>query len=164
MAWECTIGAIAQGGAAYLNPTVVREAGLAHEDAVALFEAEVAEIASRVRLYRGEIPAPRLHGRLVVLIDDFVGSGATVRAAARAARQRGAARVMLAVPVLSAAVAPELRADVDEIIALEVAEPAHPLAAAYERLEEIGDAAAIEYLRQARRERIGAGVAQAGAP
>jgi putative phosphoribosyl transferase len=155
---ESSFGAIAEGGALYLNPTLVREAGLAYEDVAALAEAEIAEVARRVRLYRGAVPAPRLQGRLVLVVDDFVATGATVRAAARAARRRGAARVILAVPALAAAVAPELRADVDEIVALVVAEPARPLGDAYERREEVSDEAALEYLRQARRELVGAGL------
>jgi putative phosphoribosyl transferase len=161
---ELALGAIAEGGAVYLNPTLVRDAGLEREEAAALVEEEIAEVASRARLYRGEIPAPRLRGRWVILIDDFVATGASVRAAARAARQRGAARVLLAVPVLAAGVAPELRLDVDEIVALEVAEPAHPAGDAYEHLEEVTDESALEYLRQARRERIGDELEQAGAP
>jgi putative phosphoribosyl transferase len=161
---EPALGAIAEGGETYLNATLVSEAGLADEDVAAFADAEIAELARRVRLYRGEVPAPRLDGRLAIVVDDFVATGATVRAAARAARRLGAARVVLAAPVLAAAVAAELRRDVDEVVALEVAEPAHAPSDAYEQLEDVTDASALEYLRQARRERIGPEMGRAGAP
>lgn len=152
---ERSIGAIAEGGTTYLNATLVSGARLRREDAEALADAEIAELARRVRLYRGDVPAPSLHGRLVVLIDDFVATGATARAAARAARVRGASRVVLAVPVLAAAVAPELRRELDDVVALEVGPPARPLGEAYAKLEEITDETALAYLRRARREWIG---------
>jgi predicted phosphoribosyltransferase len=71
---------------------------------------------------------------------------------------------VLAAPVMAAAVAPELRGELDEIVALQVAEPARPASDAYEHLEEVSDASALEYLRQARRELLGPEIERAGAP
>lgn len=151
---EAAIGALAEGGITYLNPTLMRDARMKHQDAEALADASVVELSHRVRLYRGEVPAPHLHGRTVVIVDDFVATGTTVRAAALAARQRGAARVVLAVPVLAAAVEPELRREFDDVVALEASHPPRPLGEAYDRLEEITDEAAMDYLRRARVERV----------
>ena len=150
---ELSIGALAEGGATYLNPTALREGAIDRERAAALAEDEVSELARRVRLYRGAGSAPRLDGRVVVVVDDFVSTGTTARAAARAARQRGAARVVFAVPVVAEALEPELRADFDEFVALEVSSPAHVPSDPYERPEEISDEAALAYLRRARVER-----------
>ncbi len=150
---EVAVGAIAEGGVTYLNPTVLRDTPMSHDEARGLANNGVSELARRIRLYRGEVPAPKLEGRMVVVVDDFVATGTSARAAARAARKRGAARVLLAVPVIAAAIAPELRADFDEVVTLEVSSPPQPLSDAYEHLEEITDEVALMYLRRAWLER-----------
>jgi putative phosphoribosyl transferase len=145
---EQAIGAIAEGGATFLNPTVMRETGVAAAAAAALAEAEVEELSRRVRLYRGERPAPHLAGRIAIVVDDFVVTGVSARAAGRAARQRGAKRVVLAAPVVTAAAEPELRRDFDEVVALET--PAEPFAIGdwYQRFEEVGDKEVLACLRR----------------
>ncbi|HEY6104544.1 MAG TPA: phosphoribosyltransferase family protein [Anaeromyxobacteraceae bacterium] len=142
------IGAIAEGGATFMNPTVLRETGLADEEVAALAEAEVAELSRRVRLYRGERPPPHLAGRSVIVVDDGVVTGVSARAAGRAVRQRGARRVVLAAPVVAAAAEPELRQDFDEVVALET--PAEPFAIGdrYQRFEEVGDDQVLACLRR----------------
>ena len=159
---ELSFGALAEGGVTYLNPTVMRDGRMKHEDAAAVAEGMVAELARRVRLYRGETPAPSLHGRQVIIVDDFVATGTTARAAALAARRRGAARVILAVPVLSAMVQPELQGELDEIVVLQVSQPPRPPNEAYHRLEEITDEDALGYLRRARLDRAAGEGAPAG--
>ncbi len=142
------IGAIAEGGATFVNATVLREAGLPEDAAGALAEAEVVELARRVRLYRGERPPPHLSGRTVVVVDDGVVTGASARAAGRAVRRRGARRVVLAAPVIAAAAEPSLRLDFDEVVALET--PAEPFAIAewYLRFGEVGDDEVLACLRR----------------
>lgn len=149
---EQAIGAIAEGGATFLNATVLRETGVAEEEAAALAEAEVAELARRVRLYRGERPAPHVAGRTVIVVDDGVVTGVSARAAGRAVRRRGARRVVLAAPVVAAAVEPELRHDFDEVVFLEA--PAEPFAIAdwYLRFDEVGDDEVMACLRRANEE------------
>jgi putative phosphoribosyl transferase len=88
---EYAVGAIAEGGAVYVRREAQRELGLAEEDVAALGEREATELARRVRVYRGDTPMPSLAGRTVIVVDDGVATGATAHAAARAARQRGAA-------------------------------------------------------------------------
>ena len=149
---ERAVGAIAEGGATFLNPTLLGETATAGEEAAALAEAEVAELARRVRLYRGERPAPHLAGRTVIVVDDGVVTGVSARAAGRAVRQRGARRVVLAAPVIAAAVEPELRHDFDEVVFLEA--PAEPFAIAdwYLRFDEVGDGEVMACLRRATEE------------
>lgn len=149
---ERAIGAIAEGGATFLNPTVLRESGVSDDEAAALAEAEVAELARRVRLYRGERPAPRLAGRTVIVVDDGVATGVSARAAGRAVRQRGASRVVLAAPVVAATAGPGLQRDFDEVVALET--PAEPFAIAdwYQRFDEVGDEEVMACLRRATEE------------
>lgn len=143
-----TLGAIAEGGATFLNPIVLREAGLGEAEAGALAEAEVAELARRVRLYRGERPAPHLAGHLVVVVDDGVVTGASARAAARAVRQRGARQVVLAAPVVAAAAEPELRRDFDAVVAVEMPSELLAIRDWYLRFEEVGDEEVLACLRR----------------
>jgi putative phosphoribosyl transferase len=98
------------------------------------------------------------------VVDDFVATGAVARAAARAARRRGATRVLLAIPAISAAIEPELRGEYDQVVALEAVTAPETPSTAYVRLEEVTDAAAVEYLRDARLERLGEEAAPAVAP
>jgi putative phosphoribosyl transferase len=143
------VGAIAEGGIELHVPAARREAGAGAPSAA---EADLADLAHRIRLYRAEFPANRLGGRTVVVVDDFVATGFTARAAARAARQRGAARVVLAVPVLSAVAAEDVRRDYDEVVALDVPPPGQATGEAYDRLEQASDEAALGFLRRARLE------------
>ncbi len=146
---DLPIGAIAEGGETFLNPTVLRGARLPHEDA-ARAEWEAVELARRVRLYRDEHPALDIAGRTVIVVDDFVASGVTASAAGRAARQRGAARVVFAVPVVAAAGEAQLQGTFDEIIALEQAPQPVALSDWYERFAEVTDDSALQYLHRAR--------------
>ncbi len=147
------IGAIAEGGATYVNPTVLREAGMPEEEAAAIAESESVELSRRVRLFRGEFPAPRLAGRTVIVVDDGVVTGASARAAARAARQRGAAYVVLAAPVISAEAEPEMGKDFDQIVAIEVASHLQAVGDWYERFEEVSDEEVLALVRRAHVER-----------
>lgn len=147
---ELPFGALAEGGVTYLNPTLLRDARMTRETAADVAEEMVAELARNVRLYRGEETAPSLRGRAVIIVDDYVATGASACAAAMAARQRGAMRVILAVPVLAASAEAELWSAFDDIVALAMTQPTHPATEAYERLEEIDEDAALEYLRRSR--------------
>ena len=138
---ESAGGAIAEGGVTFLGPAVPQPP-----------DELVAELARRVQLYRAEFPANRLGGRTVIVVDDFAITGATARAAARAARQRGAARVVLAAPVLASEAAAQVGGDYDEVVAVEVLAPAQSALDSYQRLEETTDRAALDFLRRARLE------------
>src|SRR5512142_1621515 len=115
---DFALGAIAEGGGAYVDPDALLEAGLRDADVEAIAEREGAELARRARLYRAGRPLPDLAGATVLVVDDGVATGATARAAARAARKAGAARVVLAAPVVAAARVADLRADFDEVVAV----------------------------------------------
>ena len=96
---ELAVGAVASGGAVVLNEDVLAQAGL-DEAALARRAAERQQaVAEMERRLRGDRPAPALAGRTVVLVDDGLATGATMRVAAMAARRAGAARVVVAVPV-----------------------------------------------------------------
>lgn len=147
---EYAIGAIAEGGAVFVRREALREVELGDEDVAELAAGEAVELARRVRVYRGDRPMVALAGRTVIVVDDGVATGATARAAARAARQRGAARVVLAAPVIAGGAVPELRADFDEVIAVDLPEPFYAVGLWYERFTQVSDDEVVSCLRRAR--------------
>lgn len=146
---EYAVGAIAEGGAIVLNREAMRDVGLGEEEVAGLAEGEALELARRVRALRGGRLLRDVAGRTVILVDDGVATGATARAAARAARERGAARVVLATPVIAAASEPELRSDFDAIVAVQRPEVFFAVGQWYERFEQVSDADVVACLRRA---------------
>jgi len=96
---ELAFGAIASGGVRVLNEDVARSLPASNEIIEAVTSREIAEVERREQLYRDGRAAPEVRGRVAILIDDGLATGATMRAAARALRKRGVARIVVAVPV-----------------------------------------------------------------
>jgi len=115
---ELAMGAIASGGIEVLNDEVVRTYGIPRHvlDVVAKVEGE--ELERRMRSYRGQKPLPQLTSRVVVLVDDGIATGSTVRAAVAAIGLQHPAEVVVAVPVAPADTCDELRHEVDRLICL----------------------------------------------
>ncbi len=147
---EFALGALAEGGGAYVDPDALLEAGLRDADVEAIAAREGAELARRVRRFRGERPFPDLHGRTAIVVDDGVGTGATARAAARGVRGAGAGRVVLAAPVVAAESAPGLREDFDEVVSVVAPEPFLSVGVLYDRFGEVSDEDALALLRKRR--------------
>jgi putative phosphoribosyl transferase len=106
-------------------------------DAAELTERATSDLAQRMRVYRGDGPPPDLTGRSVLLVDDGVATGVTACAAARAVRRRGAGRVILAAPVIAAAVEAELRRELDDVVALDWPRPLVSVGIWYESFEPV---------------------------
>src|SRR5438874_9363334 len=91
---ELAAGAIASGGVRVLNQDVVRAIPYAEEAIEAVTAKETTELERREQIYREGRPAPELKGRIVILVDDGLATGATMRAAVKALRQRGVTRIV----------------------------------------------------------------------
>ena len=114
---ELALGALAEGGEPIWDAGLLARVGRRPEDLAGVVAAEREELARRVSAYRGERPL-RVRGRTVVLVDDGVATGATARAALRALRSQGAARLVLATPVAAPDRLAVLASDADEVVAL----------------------------------------------
>jgi len=120
---ELAMGAVATGGVRVLNRNVLEEAGVPEDVLDEVTRREASEVSARERRYRGDRPPARLAGRTVVLVDDGLATGATMRAAVDAARLQEPARLIVAVPVAPReTVAALARSDV-EVVALHRPEP-----------------------------------------
>jgi len=113
---ELAVGAIASGGVRVLNEDVVRQLPNAAEIIDAATAREQIELDRREKLYRDDRPPPDVQNKVAILVDDGLATGATMRAAVRALRQRGASRIVVAVPVGAPETCRELEAEVDETI------------------------------------------------
>lgn len=153
---EYAIGAIAEGGAVFVEPGAVAEAGLGEAELGAAAEREAVELARRVRLYRGDRPFPDVRGRTAILVDDGIATGRTARAAIRAVRERRPRRIVLAAPVVASQTVDALRAEVDELVYVDAPDDFVAVGIWYERFGQTSDDEVVSLLAQARRP-VGAG-------
>jgi len=115
---EFAIGAVGSGGVQVLQPGVPGLMSVTQEQVDAITARELAEIERRARLYRGGRPEPVLAQRPVIIVDDGIATGSTMEAAVQVARQRQAARVIVAVPVAPPDTLGRLEPEVDELVCL----------------------------------------------
>ncbi|ASR35936.1 hypothetical protein BAY61_14015 [Prauserella marina] len=113
---ELAVGAVGEGGVLVTNADLLREYRLSRQDMDLAVRTALAELDRRTELYRGDLPPLSVAGRTVVLVDDAIATGATVRAALRVLRGRQAGRVVLAVPVAPADVLEELAHNADHTV------------------------------------------------
>lgn len=136
---ELAAGAIASGGVRVLNEDVMRAIPHADEEIEAVTTRETAELERREHEYRDGRPAPELRDRVVILIDDGLATGATMRAAVKALRQSGATKIVVAVPVGPPDTCREIEQQADETICLSTPEFFHAVGQYYEDFSQTSD-------------------------
>ena len=119
---ELAAGAIASGGVRVLNQDVMRAIPHADEAIETITARETTELQRREQIYREGRPAPELRDRIAILVDDGLATGATMRAAVKALRERGAAKIVVAVPVGPPDTCHEIELQADETICLSMPE------------------------------------------
>jgi putative phosphoribosyl transferase len=115
---ELGMGAIAEGGARVLNSDVLRHARVSENELAMVEHRERAELERRAGLYRDGAPALELRGRTVLVVDDGLATGGTMRAAAEGVRSRGATAVVVAVPVGARQTVDAIATDVDDVVSV----------------------------------------------
>ncbi len=120
---ELALGAIATGGVRVLNDRVVAEVDIDEETIARTAAAESAELERRERAYRGDRGPVEVAGRTVILVDDGLATGSTMRAAALAVRAQEPERLVVAVGAASEQTCNEVRGDVDELVCAVTPEP-----------------------------------------
>ncbi|OWJ97616.1 phosphoribosyl transferase [Pseudomonas sp. A46] len=146
---ELAMGAIASGGVRYLNTDVVNTHRIDGSTLEAAVERELKELNRRERAYRGDHPLPDLRDQQVILVDDGLATGATMRAAIQAVRDRGAARVIVAVPVAPSDTLAELREEVDEVACPFVPQWFSAIGCWYVDFSQVADHEVIDLLKNA---------------
>jgi len=146
---ELAMGAIATGGVRVLNEDVTAYVDEAVIDAVA--QREQLELIRRERLYRGDRPAPEVRDRTVILVDDGLATGSTMRAAAMALRKMGPSKIIVAVPVAAEETGHEFRREVDEVVCAMTPEPFMAVGLWYRDFSQTSDEEVRTLLEQARK-------------
>lgn len=149
---ELAVGAIASGGVRVLNPDVMDALPNADEIIDTVTQRETTELERREHEYRDGRPAPEIRGRTVILIDDGLATGATMRAAVKALRQRGAEKIVVAVPVGPSDTCREFEDVADEVVCASAPEFFQAVGQYYEDFAQTSDDEVRNLLARAARE------------
>lgn len=145
---EYAMGAIASGGVRVMNPMPGMH--VTPEEVAAAVAREQPELQRRERLYRGQSPAPDLHGRTVIVVDDGLATGATMHAALLGIRQQQPARLVMAVPVGAADSCDALQGVADEVVCVAMPEPFRAVGLWYRQFPQTSDDEVRTLLEDAR--------------
>ncbi len=159
---ELALGALAAGAPPVLNEELIQMLGVTPAAIAAATEKERAEVSRRERAYRDNEPPPVLKDRVLIVVDDGLATGATMRAAVRALRQQAPARIVIAVPVCSREARDELSTESDEMICLEAPESFFAISVWYDEFPQTSDEEVRALLARARTESKGKNAGKKG--
>jgi predicted phosphoribosyltransferase/erythromycin esterase-like protein len=146
---ELAMGAIASGGMLVLNDDVIRGLDISPETVQRAAEKEGRELLRREQAYREGRPAPDVTGKVVILVDDGLATGASMRAAVQALRQLGPARIVVAVPAAPESACREFAAMADEVVCATTPSPFFAVGASYWDFTQVTDEEVRDLLRAA---------------
>jgi predicted phosphoribosyltransferase len=146
---ELAMGAIASSGVLVLNDDVVRGLRIRPEEIRQVADMEVRELSRRERLYRDNRPPPDVAGKTVILVDDGLATGSSMRAAVQALRKLQPARTAIAVPAASSSTCRDLAAEVDEVVCAATPSPFYAVGQSYRDFSQITDDEVVELLHKA---------------
>lgn len=145
---ELAMGAIAEGGVRVINEELVNYLGIPDEVIEGVAAVQQRELERRARAYRGNRPPPDVEDRIVILIDDGLATGSTMRAAAAALRPQKSRRLVVAVPVSSSETCDEFRSEVDEIVCAVTPQHFQGVGAWYQDFSQTSDEEVRELLKR----------------
>jgi predicted phosphoribosyltransferase len=157
---EFAMGAIASGDVIVVNDDVVRGLGISEGAVEVVAQEEGRELARRERAYREARPMEDVTGKVVILVDDGLATGSSMRAAILALRRLTPARIVVAVPAAPKATCQELAAEVDEVICATTPSPFFAVGEAYWDFAQTSDDEVRDLLRTAEKTTSGAGTRQ----
>jgi putative phosphoribosyl transferase len=147
---ELAMGAIASGGSAVLDQGLVRRLGITQGQLDQAVADEAQELVRREEAYRGDHEPPELRGKTVILVDDGLATGATMRAAALAVRDQQPAKIVVAVPVAAEETCDQFRDVVDDVVCAVTPKPFYAVGMWYEDFDQTTDDEVRELLERAR--------------
>jgi putative phosphoribosyl transferase len=151
---ELAMGAIASGGVRVLNDEVIRVLGLTEDAIDRVAHVEQQELERREQLYRAGRPVPSLADQVVILVDDGLATGSTMRAAVHAVRQHRPSKVVVAVPTGAAETCDAFRQEADEVVCVIAPEAFGAVGAWYEEFPQISDEEVRDLLEKSSRELV----------
>ena len=143
---ELAFGAIGSGGVRILNADVVDRLGISELEVAAVTQEETKELERRETRYRGSRPPLDVRGRTVILVDDGIATGASIRAAIHAIRKMRPAAIVVATPVAPRATCNLLRREVDELVCAESPEPFYGVGQFYQDFSAVSDEEVVALL------------------
>jgi putative phosphoribosyl transferase len=153
---ELAMGAVVDGATPYVvrNEDVLAQLGISEKELRKICERELGEIERRRALYLRDRPRADIEGRTVIVVDDGVATGASVRAALGAIRKQNPGRLVLAVPVAPAATIAALSGQADDIVCLHTLEPFYAISLYYKDFHQVSDAEVREILSEVRASQV----------
>lgn len=149
---ELAMGAIASGGVRVLNDDVVAMLRISPEVIEAVARREQKELERRRKAYCGDRPMPPLRGKCVILVDDGIATGATIRSAVKAVRAQAPARIIVAAPVAPPETVAVLEREADEVVCIAMPEPFGAIGRWYEDFPQTSDEEVKDLLARAGRQ------------
>jgi putative phosphoribosyl transferase len=146
---ELAMGAIATGGMRVLNSEVIKALGIVPSAVESSAAGELLELVRQQRAYRGNAPLPKLSGRTIIVVDDGLATGSTMRAAVGTLRQSNPARIIVAVPVAAAETARRFREEADGVICLSEPSDFHAVSTWYDDFSQTSDEEVRKFLASA---------------
>jgi predicted phosphoribosyltransferase len=147
---ELGMGAVAEGPAVVVERAIARMVGVDSLDLISQVQAEFEEVSRRAQTFREGRPFPNIRDRIVILVDDGIATGGTMRAAIRAVHRRHPARIVVAVPVAPPGTVVALRHDADEVVCLAQPQDLQAIGLWYVDFHQLEDNEVIGILRECR--------------
>jgi len=151
---ELAIGAVTQDGTTILDRELVRYLQVPDSYLRREIESQIREINRRITRYRGDRSMPTLNGKVVIIVDDGVATGATVRAAIRSIRKQNPSSIVVAVPVGPSDTIEQLRREADDMVCLSTPEPFLAIGQFYRHFDQTSDEEVVRLLELSKKENV----------
>lgn len=151
---ELAMGAIAPNGVMVLNKEVLRSLNVSRQALLQVANSEKQELDRRVRVYRGDRPAPLIRDRVIILVDDGIATSSTLRAAITVIQRQQPKRVVVATPIAPSSICESLERIVQQVVCLSTPEPLYSIGMWYDDFSQTSDEEVCRLLQQASTDRM----------